>query len=69
MGRGQRSGYRHSQQVILSPCLVGRNTRMYTRNFAFRSFCNVSDHGRLRELIDEVTTLIDVREWYFVHGV
>ena len=62
MGRGQRSGYRHSQQVILSPCfrvgpvgewsltnscLVGRNTRMYTRNFAFRSFCNMSDNGNL----------------------
>ena len=27
---------------------------MYTRNFAFRSFCNMSDNGRFRELIDEV---------------
>jgi len=72
----QRSGYRHSQQVILSPffrvepvgewtltnpCLVGRNTRMYTRNFAFRSFYNMFDNGRFRELIDEVTMLMYVQ--------
>ena len=76
MGRGQRSGYRHSQQVILSPCfrvepvgewtltnpcLVGRNTRMYTRNFVFRSFCNMSDNGRFRELIDEVNKVFCTR--------
>jgi len=34
---------------------------MYTRHFAFRSFCNVSDHGRFRELIDEVTMLMYVQ--------
>jgi len=31
---------------------------MYTCNFAFRSFCNMSENGRFRELIDEVTLLM-----------
>ena len=46
---------------MTNPCLVGRNTRICTRNFAFRSFCNMSDHGRFRELIDEVTMLMYVQ--------
>jgi len=34
---------------------------MYTRNFAFRSFCNMSDNGRFRELIDELPMLMYVQ--------
>jgi len=34
---------------------------MYTRNFAFRSFCNMCDNGRFRELVDEVTMLMYVQ--------
>ena len=34
---------------------------MYTSNFAFCSFCNMSDNGRFRELIDEVTMLMYVQ--------
>ena len=34
---------------------------MYTRNFAFRSFCNMSDNDRFRELIDEVPMLMYVQ--------
>ena len=36
---------------MTNPCLVGRNTR----NLDFRS---LSDNGRFRELIDEVTMLM-----------
>ena len=49
--------YKNNYLSFDSPGKVGRNTR----KFAFRSFCNMSDSGRLCELIDEVTMLMYVQ--------